>query len=368
MSDADVLIAGAGPTGLAAALFLTRRGRRVRVFDPGPPTETSRALVVNPRSLELLEGTGVTEAVVAEGRPVKGVRFHRNWRRFAGIDVTHVHPRHAMTVLPQARTEALLTEALAALGVEVERGAALRDPGQDGNAAFARLEGGAGGRLSAPLLLGADGAHSDVRHALGVRFDGDAFPEPWPLVDLELNDPLELDHAHVELAPGGLIFMLALRPGLWRVFGNLPDLLDRLPPGSRPGAVAWRSEFRIHHRRAVPPARGRLALAGDAAHLHSPVGARGMNLGIEDAFAHAAAADRFLSGDARAMERWAAERGAVHRDVVTRIRRLTTLARGRPAWMGLLRFALLPALTSIGPLRRRVRAAATGLDHPAPTP
>lgn len=152
--------------------------------------------------------------------------------------------------------------------------------------------------VEAALLLAADGAHSRVRETLGINFPGHVFPEAWPLYDIELADPLPSDHAHVSFIENGLIFCLCIRPGLWRVFGNVANLLDYLPAGSKPGAVHWKSSFHVGDRVAAKLAVGRVALAGDAAHIHSPVGARGMNLGIEDAHVYAACAADALKGDA----------------------------------------------------------------------
>ena len=129
---------------------------------------TSRAQVVNPRALELLEPTGVTAVILAEGRPVRGVRFYEGWRFLADLDFTDLPSRFAMTVLPQARTEALLADALAARGIAVERGVAFEALEQTSDEVCATLRTTGGERqLSDSLLLGADGAHSRVREATG---------------------------------------------------------------------------------------------------------------------------------------------------------------------------------------------------------
>jgi len=362
----EVLIVGAGPTGLASALFLTERGARVRIVDKAPaPTPTSRAQVVNPRSLELLASTGVTERILAEGRVVTAVKFYEDWAPIAEVDFRELPSPYRLTVLPQARTEALLAEALAARGVVPERGLAFEALVQDETSVMASLKRADGGveTVTVPLLLAADGAHSGVREAIHVDFEGHVFPEPWPLYDIELDCPLDIDSAHVSLVRGGLVFMLAIRPGLWRVFGDVENVLERVPPGTVVGKVGWESTFHIADKVASAQAVGRVALAGDAAHIHSPVGARGMNLGIEDAFVFASCAAGALRGDLLRIEAYARLRRPVHTRIVGRMDKLTALARGRPRWVEVLRNALLPAVTGFGPAARMIRELVSGLDH-----
>jgi 2-polyprenyl-6-methoxyphenol hydroxylase-like FAD-dependent oxidoreductase len=360
------LIVGAGPTGLAAALFLAARGIRAHIIDcADAPSRTSRAQVVNPRSLELLAASGVTDAVLAEGRPVRGVKFYEDWEPLAVLDFTALPSSYAMTVLPQVRTEALLAQALARHGIAVERPVAFRDLKQaaDGVDVGLGTPDGKHRNEQASIVLGADGAHSRVREALGVSFDGHAFPEPWPLYDVALADPLDLDHAHVCFVDEGLVFLLAIRPGLWRVFGDVPNLLAHLPCGARAGRPEWTSCFHVSDKRAGRIAEGLVALAGDAAHVQSPVGARGMNLGIEDAFVFAACFADAQLAQQEALERYARLRQPVHRRVVARMDRLTALSRGRPGWVGLLRHYLIPALAGFGPVKRPMQEFLTGLDQ-----
>lgn len=363
----DVLVIGAGPTGLAAALFLSRRGVKVRIVDRAAmPARHSKALAVNPRTLDLLEPTGVSARMVAEGRPVHHGWFYEAWEPVAELDLGSVHPRHALTVLSQARSEALLTETLEAAGVRVEREVELEHVGLADGRVEARLVHG-GGRVeqvSPRILFAADGARSIVRRDLGLGFPGSRFPEPWPLLDIRLDTPLGLDGAHISSFPDGLVFMLALEPGVWRVLGNIPDLLARLPAGTKIGEVLWESRFHIAHRVVTRAAVGRIALGGDAAHIHSPVGARGMNLGIEDAYVFAAcAADALARDDPSCLAAYGRLRHPVHRGVVRRIALMTRLARGRPAPVAALRRLALPRLARFAPTASAMARVALGLDH-----
>ena len=360
------LVVGAGPTGLAAALFLSLKGVAARVIDQAAePAKESRAQVINPRALELLAPTGVVEAMLAEGRAIHRTRFYEGWEMIAELELGDAHPLYRMTVLPQTRTEAILTEALAARGVHPERGVTFEQLAQDESGVTATLQHANGERETtrAPLLLGADGPHSRVREALGVAFDGSAFPEPWPLYDLQLNDPLDLESAHVSFVKGGLLFLLGLKPGFWRVFADVPNPLDRLPPGTVHGEAAWQSNFHISHRLAAREAIGRVALAGDAAHVHSPVAARGMNLGIEDAWVFAECAADALQGKGGRLEDYGRLRREVHRKVIGRVKALTQLARGQPDLVGALRRYLIPGMTKFPPTAHPMLELLTGLDH-----
>jgi len=138
-----------------------------------------------------------------------------------------------------------------------------------------------------------------VRETLHLDFKGSSFPEAWPLYDIELDCSLDLESAHVSFVQSGLVFLLCIRDGLWRLFGNVPDLLEHLPPRTKAGRISWQSSFHIGHRVAAQDVVGHVAIAGDAAHIHSPVAARGMNLGIEDAYVFAKCAADELNGGGR---------------------------------------------------------------------
>jgi 2-polyprenyl-6-methoxyphenol hydroxylase-like FAD-dependent oxidoreductase len=361
----DVLITGAGPTGLSAALLLTERGQTVRVLDKASGTsEHSKAFGVNPRTLSLLEGTGVTEALLASGRRMGAVNA---WRRTAGrtrplfrVDLTEVEHRYPfMLVHSQAKSEAILAEAVSDRGVEVEWGVEVTGVEADAEAVTATLRRGDDGEDSARagLLLGADGPRSTVRKALGVDFLGSAYEEPWKLYDLELDVPLDRDEAHVFLLNDGGMFVVRLADDVWRVLGNVPDLLDRLPSGTRTGRVVWESDFGISHRVAARFGVGRVCLAGDAAHIHSGLGARGMNLGVEDAFVYASLVAEGRVGDYDALRR------PVVTDLMDQIERMTAIPRGQSFVARAVR-PLAPVLASLvplgaGPARRFV----LGLDH-----
>ncbi|MBX3476379.1 MAG: FAD-dependent monooxygenase [Brevundimonas sp.] len=364
MADPQVLIAGAGPTGLAAALFLTRQGVPVRIVDPlAQPIATSKALGVNPRTLALLDDTGVTAAILAEAQAMRGLSIHRRGRSLAEIslDWPALGADHPMVILPQARTEALLTAALAERGVTVRRGVAVQGLTQTPDAVTARLSDGSD--LSVPILFAADGAHSPVRKTLGLDFPGDAWEEPWHLLDVDLTGPPP-DRGWIDLRPWGPFVCLPFSGSTFRLIGPGPDLLDRLPDGWTAGTVHWRSDFRISHRMVERMSVGRVCLGGDAAHIHSPIGARGMNLGIEDAFVFAACAADALNGQAGRLDDYGRLRHTVDAAVVRNVRALTSLVRDTSPAADLGRRLMLPLAARLPFVVNRALKVGMGLDHP----
>lgn len=369
------LIVGAGPVGLGAALFLTRQGRVPRIIDlRDQPVQQSKALAVNPRTLDILEPTGITQRMLEIGLPVHGVHFHRRGRIIASVSLDGIHPRYPfMLALSQATTEHLLAEALAAEGGRVERGlkmVACRTGSDDVEATLEPSAGGPSQVVRCPWLLAADGAHSTARRQLGIDFPGSAFAEEWYLVDAPLRTTLAADRVHIFFQEGGgFLFIIRVvdetekdRPGepIWRVLGNRPDPLAQLEQAEPTSPPLWTSSFHISHRINTTLAKDGIYFAGDAAHIHSPAGARGMNLGLEDAwvFAELARANRLSEYD------------RLRRPVDQRVvRQVELVSRLMTAESRLFRFArafLFPMAIKTSFLRARMIATVTGLDHALP--
>ncbi len=286
ISNDKILVAGAGPVGLVAALELARLGRPVRIVDARElPSRQSKAIGINARTLELLESSGVTERLLALGRKVPGLNFLRNDRvlfqlRFSTI----AHRYNFMLALPQCRTERTLEQRLNEFGVEVERSTELVGFSQEDDRVRCVLSHrGAEQAFEAHCLIGADGAHSTVRKVLGIAFPGQAVPGEWSLADVEMETPLDRDRVNLVIQSDAIFLQIRIADSVFRLASNQPDVLDRLPPGSRVQRIIWRSDFGVSHRQAESYGTGRVFIAGDAAHIHSPLGGRGMNLGIEDA-------------------------------------------------------------------------------------
>ncbi|MFL5600613.1 MAG: FAD-dependent monooxygenase [Gemmatimonadaceae bacterium] len=306
MADTEVLVAGAGPTGLVLALWLTRLGVNVRIVDKtAEPGTTSRALAVQARTLEFYHQIGIDQAVINAGVKISHLNFWVKGRRAARVPLGLLGEglsRYAFAlVFPQDAHERLLIECLDTLGLRVERRTELlRFVEHDGGiAATLRLPDGREEVCNAAYLAGCDGAASTVRSQLGIGFPGGTYTGLFYVADVEgTGEPVDGDlHADLEDADFLLLFPMK-GPGGVRLVGTVRDL----PQGEHGklsfadvqgkalehlkltiNKVNWFSTYRVHHRVANSFRGGRAFLLGDAAHIHSPVGGQGMNTGIGDA-------------------------------------------------------------------------------------
>lgn len=363
-SGVDVLIVGAGPTGLAAALFLTDLGHPVRIIEKRTePSPFSKAFGVNARTLELLAPTGVTQRFLSNGRPLRHVSIERDGRTLATFDFASVDHRYPfLCVQSQADSERLIAEALDERSISIERGIELLEVREVDGACEAIVVSGSGrGRLRADAVFAADGSGSTIRQQLGIDFSGVSYREPWALYDLELSTSMEPDGGHIFLLDDGGMFVVRQTGNLWRVLGNGADLLSALPAGTEVGPIRWTSEFTIANRVASTFSRGRIHLGGDAAHVHAGIGARGMNLGIEDAYVFA-----LLLHEGRLQEYDELRRPTVNK-VVGQITHMMSVPRSSTAAGRFVR--RFPGLVSaLAPrLAGRIQPWLLGLDHPVPS-
>jgi 2-polyprenyl-6-methoxyphenol hydroxylase-like FAD-dependent oxidoreductase len=301
--DVQVLVVGAGPTGLTMANELARLGVRCRLIDKAPqPSPFSKALGVQARTLEYFERIGIADAAVAGGRRLHGINVFSGGRRIVHLNFDQIASRYNFVlVLPQSETERLLGEHLGPLGLAAERGVELVSLRQepDGVEAVLRRP-GTEERLRVPWLIGCDGAHSAARHLLGIPFEGKAFEEAFSLADLRLESDAPDDEITVYLSHGNIVGLFPM-PGAQRcrivIEHPVQQSADSEPTlaefqealeacglrGARLSDPVWTARFRISQRRVARYRQGRVFLAGDAAHIHSPVGGQGMNTGIQDA-------------------------------------------------------------------------------------
>jgi 2-polyprenyl-6-methoxyphenol hydroxylase-like FAD-dependent oxidoreductase len=351
-----ILIAGAGPTGLTAALELTRRGFAPRIVDHDPgPTALSNAVGISPHSLDLLEPSGVTERLLAQGLRMRRVQARFEAERLATISLERLpHRFNFLLSLPQHDTERLMEETLAGLGGHVDWNTELT--------ALRLLDGGARADLAGPngpetaqfdYVFGADGPRSRVREAAGIAFEGYVHKRLWSIADAMIPGwPHPPDQAVAILHRNGdLGFIIPIGPGRYRTVSNTPETLGQIP-GAESASVLQADTFHLPIKQARTYQEGPVYLGGDAAHVHSPIGARGMNLGIEDAAAFARRlAEDTLSG-------YTAERHPVGRSwIVLSERMLGAVQASNPLAVPLRNLALraigkLPALQQ--PMMRRV--------------
>jgi 2-polyprenyl-6-methoxyphenol hydroxylase-like FAD-dependent oxidoreductase len=299
-----ILIVGAGPCGLTAALELSRRGFSLRIIDSEPgPTPLSKAVGISPRSLEILEPSGVTEQLLARGVRIRGLQARYHDDVLATIDLSGLpHRFNFLLSLAQSETERVMEAVLATHGVQVEWNVELKAIAVAGDKAEVELElaGAATSseRATFEYVFAADGAHSRVRDSLGIDFSGYTHRRIWSIADATIPDwAFAPDMAMATLHDNGDIgFIIPIGAQRFRAVSNTPEALGQIP-GVDSAQVLQRDTFKILVRQADRYQRGCVFLGGDAAHVHSPVGARGMNLGIEDAFVFARRfAERTLEG------------------------------------------------------------------------
>ncbi|MDR8412066.1 FAD-dependent monooxygenase [Nonomuraea sp. 3-1Str] len=338
----EVLVVGAGPVGLTAAVVTAQRGRAVTVVDAqAEGANTSRAAVVHSRTLELLEPYGVTSRLVAHGTRVPTFTVRDRDRLLVRVPFGDLPTPYPYTLmLSQADTEAHLRARLKELGVEVLRPRTVTAVAEDPSGVTATLDDGR--HVRAAYLVGADGMRSTVREHAGIAFEGGTYAESFALADVRLRGGVPAEEVILYFSPAGLVVVAPLPGDMYRIVATVeeaprePDLafvqalLDERGPRAERAVVeevVWGSRFRVHHRIAATYRSGRLLLAGDAAHVHSPAGGQGMNLGIEDAVTLGETLARVLDGGSPdLLDAYADARRPVAEEVVGLASRLTRLA------------------------------------------
>lgn len=340
--DTDVLVIGAGPSGLALAASLVQRGIATTVVDrQAAGANTSRAAVVNARSLEVLEGLDVARRLVKEGVEAPRFSIRDGARSLITIDFSSLPTAYPYSLMvPQSTTERLLLDRLTELGGAVVRPKTLTAIAQDADGVTATFDDG--DVIHAQYAVGADGLHSTVREQAGIGFEGGAYDESFVLADVRLSGDVPADEVILYWATAGLTVVAPLPGDVYRIVAPVSDapespsatyvqdIIDSRGPGRGRFVVTeviWGSRFRIQHRVADTYRAGRLLLAGDAAHVHSPAGGQGMNLGIQDGVALGDALARVLDGGPESLlDDYSAARRPMARGVVTMTDRLTRLA------------------------------------------
>ena len=373
-AQCQVLVVGAGPTGLVLAAQLLARGVRTRVIDkaagPGP---LSRAVSIHARVLELLDTMGLAETFIEHGHQVRRFRMYAGRRNLLNLDMGRNGSRYGFILhLPQNETERLLRVSVTELGGTIEQGVELVRLSQRGEAVDARLRDAAGHEteVSADYAVGCDGAHSRVRHELGLGFEGQPYPHDWLLADVALDGIDRNDQTRAFFRPNGLpLVCLPMGGHRWRLvmpnagdragrapsFDEIQDVVAQRAPWplqiSDPG---WLACFRCQLRSTTTYRRGRVLLAGDAAHVHSPAGGQGMNTGMMDAYnlawKLALVADRAPEG---LLDSYGQERVPVASDVLGFTDKIMRLSTMRHPVKRAVRDTLLPAATSLPLVQKR---------------
>lgn len=389
MSKIDVLICGAGPVGLMMAQELCRYGLEVRLVEKeAEPSDKSRALVLWSRSLEVFARSDekLVQAALAIGLQVHGSNIWADGKRLAHLDLDEIaSPYRYALMIPQNETERLLTECLERRGGRSERPLELVSftPNPVSVESIVRHPDGTNETVVSDWLIGCDGAHSTVRHLLGIPFTGQAEPSDWLLGDLVVHGPVPQDEVSIYWSQHGVLALFPIggqgrmrlvadrgvTEGASRPTNPTLEELQLLCNARGPGEVRlsdplWLSGFRVHERMVEGYRHGRVLLAGDAAHIHSPAGGQGMNTGLQDAFNLAwklALVQQGLAADSL-VDSYAQERHAVGQYVLKNAEALTRAATLRHPVAQYLRNKLAAFLTSQEIVQHRLAAQMGELD------
>ena len=380
--DTEVAVVGAGPAGLTAAAMLAGYGIRTAVLDcAAGPAPHSRAAVVHARTLETLEPLGIVDEVVSRGVVVPHFGIRDRDRRLLAVPFDELPTQYPYTMmLPQDETERLLRGALRHQGGEILWEHEVTGVRQDASGVDLSVRSSQGGRrVRARFVVGCDGAHSSVREAVGIPFEGEAYPQSFMLADVRMRWHLPDDEVQLFFSPAGLVVVAPLPGGLHRIVATVDDappepslsdvqaLLDaRGPRAPRPRVehVAWSSRFRVQHKLAARFREEEVFLCGDAAHVHSPAGGQGMNTGIQDAANLAWKLALLLRDQASIslLDSYERERRPVAQGVISTTDRLTRLATMRSPLARRLRNVLITIAGTAGRLPRQLAKNLSELD------
>jgi 2-polyprenyl-6-methoxyphenol hydroxylase-like FAD-dependent oxidoreductase len=372
----DVVIAGAGPAGLTAAIVLAEAGVGFVLLDrQAEGANTSRACVVHARTLEVLAELGVTERLEERGIVVPTFTVRDGATVLATVPFGGLPTDYPYTLMvPQDRTEAVLLARLREAGGDVHRPYRVTAVDGDDTGVTVTVEDGEGtaSTVRAKYVIGADGVHSTVREQAGIGFTGATYAESFVLADVRMDWPLAREEVSLHLSPEGVTVVAPL-PGAddrYRVVATVAEAPERPgiaevqsivdargPAGGRTRVteVLWSSRFRVHHRVADHYRAGRVLLAGDAAHVHSPAGGQGMNTGIQDAVALGRLLARVVAGEPDAiLDGYEATRRPVATGVVAFTDRMTRMATLRPRPARLVRNAVMKVALSLPPVRAKL--------------
>jgi 2-polyprenyl-6-methoxyphenol hydroxylase-like FAD-dependent oxidoreductase len=378
MYDTDVLVVGAGPSGLTLAASLVKKGVATTLVDRQTAgANTSRAAVVNARTLEVLEDLDVARRLVKEGIHAPRFTIRDGRRILIPVDFSLLPTAYPYSLMvPQATTERLLLDRLTELGGTVRRPKTLTSVIQDAGGVTATFDDDE--MIRARYVVGADGMHSTVREQAGIGFEGGAYQESFTLADVRLRGEAPPDEVILFWAKAGLTVVAPLPGDIYRIVAPVSDapeepsaafvqqLLDERGLGAGRMVVIdfiWGSRFRIHHRVADTYRAGRLLLAGDAAHVHSPAGGQGMNLGIQDGVALADALAAVLAGAPdTVLDEYSAARRPIAQQVVEMTDRLTRLAT-LPRAVRPIRNTAIGLIGRVPPVQRALAMQLSGLVY-----
>lgn len=377
----DVVIVGAGPAGLATAIGLASRGIDFMILDALPEAQnTSRAAVIHAATLEAVSRLGVGDRLVAQGIKVPHFRIRDRDSILLHTDFSVLSSQTPFALMiPQDESELILIERLADLGHSVHRPVRLISFEETGSGVRAVCDGPDGRfTVGARYIVGADGEKSTVRAGAGIEFPGDTYGS-FMLADVRMDWPIAKDEVTLFFSEAGTLVVAPMSRDRYRVVAQFPGapsqptiadvqrVIDARGPrtGGRVREVLWGSRFQVHHKLADTFVKGRVLLVGDAAHVHSPAGGQGMNLGLRDAEALSGAlAETISRGSATALDTYAGMRRAAAADVLAMTDRLTRVATMTSPLKRWFRNRLIATLGMFPTVRRLAAKTLAGFRSP----
>ena len=365
----DILIVGSGPTGLVLAHELTRSRVQYRIIDRSlTPTQQTKALGIMAKTLELFEKMGVAQTAIDQGLKLPAFIPYSEEKPLVRLDFEHRldSPYPYVLMLPQNRVEQILLDQISKRGGVVERGIELVALTQHEDYVEAQLRHADGQteHVQAKWLIGCDGAQSTVRHMLGLPFVGSTFEQIFAAADVKIDWNLTYNEGYAFLQRGNFIAYFPMQNGRHRVViayepkkapegeVTLEEIRHQIalcgPQGAQISDLSSPGRFHVNQRKAERYLDGRVILAGDAAHIHSPVGAQGMNTGIQDAFNLAWKLALTVKGRAgrKLVESYAIEREHVGKELIEGTERFTHLVLQSSSIITTLRDHIVPLVLS----------------------
>jgi 2-polyprenyl-6-methoxyphenol hydroxylase-like FAD-dependent oxidoreductase len=374
----DVAIVGAGPAGMALAIGLAKRGVGFVILDSlAEAQNTSRAAVIHSATLATLDTLGVADRLVRQGIKVPHFRIRDRDRVLIHADFSQLRTATPFALMiPQDETEAVLVERLAALGHTVRRPALVTEIERAGAEARVHCETAEGAEtIRCRYVVGADGAKSVVRSRAGIDFPGSTYGS-FLLADVRMRWPVARDEVSLFFSRDGILVVAPMSGERFRVVAQADDappvprvadlqrVIDTRGPttGAEVTEVLWGSRFQVHHKLADRFLDGPVLLLGDAAHVHSPAGGQGMNLGLRDAGMLAASlAEALQTGSRKPLEHYAATQRSAASHVLQMTDRLTHVATVRSGAGSWLRNSMIASASHISPFRRRFARTLAGV-------
>jgi 2-polyprenyl-6-methoxyphenol hydroxylase-like FAD-dependent oxidoreductase len=371
-SDVDVLIVGAGPSGLMLACQLAIHNIFFRIIDKTEDhTTQSRALVIQARSVEILDQMSIAEKAIQRGKIAKAIGAFFNGKKVLRVTVNNMGAGLTkfpyLLMLEQSQTESILVEFLNAHDHHVGRQTELKSFSQnnDGVSAILKLPDGRDETITAKYLVGADGAHSVVREQLKIPFGGKTYEQSLFVLDCKVEVDIPDNEMYLAFSDKAFGGFFPLTDGRWRILGGIPKgmeekkeitfkeieerFADRLNMNAKVYDPQWISAYHAHHRYASTFRKNRCFLTGDAAHIHSPVGAQGMNTGLQDAYNLAWKLTLVLKGKAKdsLLDSYTEERISIARNLVRSTDRIFNLVTSEKMLIKLIKLYIIPIVLKV---------------------